>query len=270
MIIDFHTHIFPDALAARALATLAARAQVPPRTDGTAAGLLAAMRPAGVARAVVAPIATKPAQARAINAWAVETSTRYPMLTCFGSLHPAQEDWRDEIARLRADGILGVKFHPDYQQFFVDEPRMLPIYRALAAAGVIALCHAGVDIGLPPPVHCTPDGLARVLDAVPQLTIVAGHMGGYAQWDAVERLLLGRALYLDTSYSLTDLGPERMAAMIARHGAEHVLFGTDSPWTDQAEEIAGIRRLALPENDITAILGENAHALLAARPCKSV
>jgi hypothetical protein len=262
MVIDIHTHAFPDALAERAVTTLAAIAQVPAYTDGTCVGLRDSQRAAGIDLSVIVPIATKPAQARAINAWAAEVNRRYADLLCFGSIHPAQQDWADEIARLAGDGIRGVKFHPDYQDFYVDELRLLPIYRALAQAGLIVLFHAGVDIGLPPPVHCPPLRLARVLDAVPELTVIASHMGGYAQWKDVKTHLLGRRLYFDTSYSLADLGAEQMMALIQGHGADRVLFGTDSPWTDQSVEARAIGNLPLTEVERTAILGGNACKLL--------
>lgn len=262
MIIDIHTHAFPDQLAERAVATLSKVAQVPPHSDGTCEGLRLSQRAAGIDLSVIAPIATKPSQARAINAWAAGVNAEYDDLLCFGSIHPAQQDWQEEIARLAGDGIRGVKFHPDYQDFFVDEPRLLPIYRALADAGLIVLFHAGIDIGLPPPVHCPPPRLAQVLDAVPELTVIASHMGGYAQWTDVQRHLLGRNVYLDTSYSLADLGAEHMTALIQGHGAGRVLFGTDSPWTDQSAQVQAISALPLNEDDKTAILGENARKLL--------
>ncbi len=262
MIIDIHTHCFPDELAPRAIAALSECSDVPACTDGTCAGLSASMRRAGVDRSAVMPIATKPSQARSINKWAAAVNEQRPDLICFGTLHPRQEDLREEIGRIAADRIPGVKFHPDYQDFFVDEPELLPMYRALADAGLIALFHAGVDIGLPPPVHCTPDRLARVLDAVPELTVIAAHMGGYECWDDVERCLVGRDLYFDTSYSLADLGPGRMVALMRAHGIERILFGTDSPWTDQAAEVAGIRSLELADGEIEAVLGGNAAVLL--------
>ena len=269
MIIDIHAHAFPDALAERAVTTLAAKAGVPAYSDGTCAGLVATMRRAGVDRAVVAPIATKPSQARAITAWASEVNRQYPELICFGSIHPAQEDWAAEIERLVAAGVAGVKFHHDYQQTFVDAPEQLPIYRALADAGLIVLFHAGVDIGLPPPVHCPPERLARVLDAVPALVAIAAHMGGYAQWDEVERYLVGRELYFDTSYTLADLGTKRITALIRAHGANRILFGTDSPWTEHAAEVAGIRALPLSLAEIDAILGGNAERMLRPTPHRS-
>ena len=87
-------------------------------------------------------------------------------------------------------------------------------------------------------------------------------MGGYALWDDVEKYLIGRNLYLDTSFSLEDLGEDRMISMIKKHGPDMVLFGTDSPWTGQAEEIEKLRNLNLKSNEIDGILGENARILL--------
>ena len=264
MIVDIHTHAFPDALAPRAIAALSECSSVPAHTDGTCAGLTTSMRAAGIARSAVMPIATKPSQVGSINRWAAEVNRQYPGLICFGTLHPLQDDVRAEIERIAGDGIVGVKFHPDYQEFFVDDPALLPMYRALEEARLIVLFHAGVDIGLPPPVHCTPDRLARVLDAVPEMTVIAAHMGGYQCWGEVERHLVGRELFFDTSYSLADLGPDAMVSLMRAHGVERVLFATDSPWTDQAQEVAGIRGLSLSEEQTAAVLGGNAMRLLGA------
>lgn len=261
-IIDIHTHIFPDELAPRAMAVLSDNCKSLPLLDGTCAGLLASMDKAGVDKSAIMPIATKPSHVRSINKWAADISRKHNKLISFGTLHPAQDDWRDEIGQLVADGIPGVKLHPDYQNFFVDDSDLVPIYKALADAGLILLFHAGVDIGLPPPVHCTPGRLARVLDSVPELKIIAAHMGGYDRWDDVKKYLAGRDLYFDTSYSLTDLGADKMAELIKAHGVDKVLFGTDSPWTGQAAEIAGIRALPLANDEINAILGGNAARLL--------
>lgn len=262
MVVDIHTHAFPNDLAPRAVKKLSEVARIPARTDGTCEGLRTSMRRAGVDLSVIMPIATKPSQVRTINAWAVEVNATYEDLLSFGTLHPLQEDWAEEIERLVADGIRGVKLHPDYQEFFVDDAAMMPVYRALAEAGLLLLFHAGVDIGIPPPVHCTAERLARVLDAVPELTVIAAHMGGYLQWEAVEQFLIGRDLYLDASYSLADMGPDALVRLARAHGIERVLFGTDSPWTDQATELAAFRVLPLSEEEKAALLGGNAQRLL--------
>ncbi len=260
-IIDFHTHIFPDELAARAVKALAGRSGETAFLDGTASGLQESMRRSGVAVSVTQPVSTKASQVPVINTFAVELGRRSGLVN-FGSLYPEYDGNAAEIRRLKAAGIKGVKFHPDYQDFFVDDERLFPLYRQLADAGLIVLFHAGVDIGLPPPVHCPPDRLAKVLDRFPDLTVVAAHFGGFQMWDQVDDLLIGKSLYLDTSFTLSWLSSESFLRMARRHGIEKVLFGTDSPWADQAAEIERVRKTGLDEDELDAVFRRNAERLL--------
>ena len=254
--LDVHTHVFPDALAERAVRQLAAESGEKAYTDGTAAGLIASMRAAGIERSVVQPVSTRAAQTPGINTYSIELNR--PPLISFGTLHPDYADYPAEIDRLKAAGLRGVKFHPDYQLFYVDEDRMMPVYRRMARAGLTAFFHAGVDIGLKPPYHGTPERLARVLDAVPDLEVVAAHFGGFRMWDEVDRHLIGRRLWLDTSYTLAHLPGEEFVRMARRHGVGRVMFGSDSPWADQAEEVRLLERTGLDEAELDAVFYDNA------------
>ncbi len=260
-IIDIHTHVFPERIAERALRQLMGRSGETARIDGTAAGLEKSMVENGIAVSVTQPVSTKPSQTPAVNGFAIELNKR-PSLINFGTLHPDCVENPSEIRRIVNAGVKGVKFHPDYQEFFVDEERMFPLYRQVADAGLIAFFHAGVDIGLPPPVHCTPDRLAKVLDRVPDLKAVAAHFGGFKMWDEVDRFLVGRNLWLDTSFTLAWLPAARFVEMARRHGIEKILFGTDSPWADQGEEIQLHENSGLTEEELAAVFYDNAASLL--------
>lgn len=262
MILDIHTHCFPDELADRATGQLTYGGKIPIYGNGTCKALIEKMNIASIDMSVVMPVATKPSQVRTINNWVISIHNKYPRLLSFGSLFPYQDDWSMELSRLKDNGIKGIKLHPDYQKFFVDDERLFSDYEKIADSGLIVLIHAGVDIGLPDPIHCTPPRLARVLDKVPGLRLIAAHMGGYRCWDDVEEYLIGRDIYLDTSYSLADMGSEKMASTISAHGPEKVLFGTDYPWTDTAAEVKGIRSLPLSSEIIDMVLGGNAKKLL--------
>lgn len=260
MVIDIHTHCFSDKIAARAVRTLAQRSSLSPFTDGTVDGLKNSMTKSGVDISVVQTIATKPDQTTGINRWAYEVQDKN--ILCFGTIHPECTEWLSEIKWLAEMGFKGVKFHPDYQNFFVDEPRLLPIYQSLFEHGLVILFHAGIDVGLPRPYHCTPQRLVKVIDLFPGSKIVAAHMGGWRSWDDVEKYLMGRDLYFDTSFSYSELGSEHMERIIRQHGADKILFGTDSPWTDQAMEISDIKSLNLRVEETNMILGGNAKRLL--------
>ncbi len=260
-VIDFHTHIFPDALAARAIKQLAECGDGSAYyADGTARGLRQSMQQAGITKSVTLPVSTKAAQTPTINTICIEL--RDSGLIQFGTLHPDYPDWDTEIARLVEAGIRGVKFHPDYQLFYVDEERMFPLYQKMAEGGLIALFHTGEDIAFQPPFRAPPDRMARVLDHVPDLVVVAAHFGGYKMWDEVERHLVGRPLYLDTSFTLPYLPAEDFVRMARCHGVERILFGTDSPWADQTDELTRLLATGLTNAELDAVCHQNAERLL--------
>lgn len=260
MIIDFHVHCFAEEIAERAITSLSEAAGLTPKSNGTVAGIKTSMKKAGVDKSVLLSIATKPQQTHKITQWAASVQDKN--IIAFGSIHPDYEDWKDELYRLCEAGIKGIKFHPEYQEFYVDDPKLFPIYEKAAELGLIIIFHAGVDLGFPAPYHCPPERMKRVVRAFPGAKIVAAHMGGYDYWDEVECCLAGEQLYLDTSFSLHKMGREQFLRIASKHGYDRLLFATDSPWGDQSEEVERLRGMMLP-NDVTeAVFGGNAARLL--------
>jgi uncharacterized protein len=259
-IVDFHVHCFPDALAKKAVPKLAGKAGVKPWLDGTISDIESSMSNAGISCSVILPIATKPAQTLSINNWAIKTQRKG--IVCFGTIHPEFMEWKKELRRIKDEGLKGVKLHPDYQEFFVDDQKLFTIYDEIFNLDLIMVFHAGIDIGLPLPTHCTPERLAGILDAFPGGKIVAAHMGGFKMWDEVEDCLVGKDIYFDTSYSIGWMSDEQAKRIIKNHGYEKILFGTDSPWGDQAKEISKLMGLGIDEKILKNIMGRNAKRLL--------
>jgi len=268
MIIDFHTHAFPDALAAKTIPMLAEKSGAHPHTDGTADGLAAHLASAGADLGVVLPVVTKPSQFRSVNAFAAEINRRGGNLLSFGGIHPDDEDIPAHMEEIRALGLPGVKIHPDYQGVMIDDPRYVQIGREAVRLGLILITHAGVDDGFPETVHCPPERAAAFLDAVYGGTepekpgIVFAHGGGNRLFGDVKRHLAGRRVYFDLSYILSYASEEEVMELIRAHGAERILFASDCPWGDPAEGIRFVNRLPLAEGERAAILGENARNLL--------
>ena len=281
MIIDIHTHTFPDAIAARAVDKLKHNSHTEPVLDGAALSLSASAKAAGVDLAVIQPVATSPAPVRDLNDGAIETnrSSYVTRLASFGCMHPAFDAPEQECARLAEAGVKGIKLHPVYQLTDMDDPSYVRVLRAAADCGLLVLIHAGIDVGFLDRTYSDVGKIALALDAVPDGRYILAHMGGWRQWDEAQALFAGREnVWIDTSFSLGDMTPlgdgfyethslsrlsqGRFLQMAEAFGAEKLLFGTDSPWEDQAAEIAKIRALPLEENEKTAILGGNAKALL--------
>jgi len=260
-VIDIHTHAFPDALAARAIPALEEEAHWTAALDGTIGALLGSMDAAGVAVSVVCAIATKPDQAAGIFDWCGRI--RSDRIIPFPSIHPDTPDPAAWLKRFADEGFRGIKLHPMYQDFAIDDDRAMPIYAAAAECGLIVQVHCGRDIAFPPDDdRAAPRRTRRVLDAVNGLKIIATHMGGWRMWDESEALLVGTSAYMETSFSLHEMPPGRAVAMIRRHGTDRVLFGTDSPWAAQAAELDTLGALGLTDDERERILSANAVALL--------
>lgn len=262
MIIDFHTHCFPESLAPRAMDVLKRRAGMMfTFTDGTARGLVSALRRGDADTGVVLNIATNPRQEHSVNDFALSLLD-VPGLIPFGSVHPDSPNREAELERLAAAGIKGVKFHPDYQDFFVDEERMLPLYRKIASLGLITVFHAGSDIGCPPPYHCTPERLARVLPAFEGTPVIAAHWGGLDCVEDTLKYLCGTEVFLDTSFSFGTIPPCLAQRIIERHGAQRIVMGTDLPWNSVEQILGYIDCLGLSPEESEKITGGNACRLL--------
>ena len=259
--IDFHTHAFPDALAPRAMQALLAEAPgIKAYLDGTIADLLRSMDKAGIEKSVVCCIATKPEQFEPILSWCA--AIRSDRLLPFPSVHPADPACIEGIGRIRAEGYQGIKLHPFYQDFFADDDRMFPFYEEVVHQGLLLVMHTGYDIAFPRIRRADPQKLLGIAETFPDLKLVTTHLGAWQQWDEVRRHLLGRRIYMEMSFAMDELGPERSREMILGHPDDYLLFGTDSPWTDQRETLFLLENLRLPQKKLQRILGANALDLL--------
>ena len=268
MIIDLHTHAFPEKIAARTLEVLIANtariSDYPMKnyTDGTASGLLEVERRAGVDLAVVLPIVTNPKQSETINRVAKETNDANCGLYSFGSLHPADPDALSWVDRLAEDGFKGIKLHPEFQNIYADSDEMTAVCRRAAQYGMTVVLHAGRDIGYLPPVKTEPDMLLRLIDRVPDLKLVAAHLGGWMMWDEVAAKLVGTPIYFDTAFIADFIDKVAARDIINAHGADKVLFGSDAPWEDPAKTLKFLRSLSIAPEDLKKICGTNAAGLL--------
>lgn len=232
-----------------------------PWHDGTPENLVSIAKKDGVDYSVVLNIATNAHQQSKVNDFAISLK-EVDGIVPFGSVHPESPDALDELERLKENGIKGVKLHPDYQDFFIDEDRMLPIYEKIGKLGLITVLHTGIDMGYPRPVHCPADRLASVLHAFGGAPVVAAHFGGICDWDNVEKHLVGKNIYFDTAYCYGLFPPKLAKELIELHGADKVLMGSDVPWNSPRQDIDLIKCFGLSEENEKAVLGENARKLL--------
>lgn len=266
MVIDFHTHIFPDKIAERTVAKLESVGSIKAFTDGTLSGLKSSMKDNHIDLSVVLPVVTKPEQFDSVNSFAAEITGKEGIIS-FGGIHPDMEDYKEKLNEIMRLGLKGIKLHPDYQVTYIDDPKMVRIIHYATEIGLIVLIHAGLDIGLPDPIHCPPDKSAVMLAQIDKqdAKIILAHTGGYNQWDEVEEFLVGKNIYLDTAYSLGHIKDEQFIRIVKNHGADRIVFATDSPWGGQKETFDYLQKLDLSKEELERILHINAEELLGLR-----
>jgi predicted TIM-barrel fold metal-dependent hydrolase len=264
-ILDSHVHAFPDRIAEVAMKTLSGDAEwgtVKGYHNGTVAGLLASMDRAGIQKAILCSVATRTAQVQKITDWSVEIAS--DRIIPIASVHPDYEQPEAEIERIAARGIKGIKFHPQYMNCALDDPRTIRIAKAAARARIGMVLHCGYDLAYARDELGGPAQLRRLHERVPDLRNMACHLGGWQRWEEVLAHVAGRPIWFETSFSLgPDQCPEALLRRILdAHSPEYLLFGTDSPWRDQSSELDKFRGLPISAHAITAALWDNAFRFL--------
>lgn len=280
MIIDMHTHTFPEKIAARAIAGMERASRMSACSDGLPETLTRSMRASGVYRSVLLPVATNVIQPGKLNRLAVEIDrhTGETGQIAFGAMHPDDPDWKSQLRFLHENGVRGIKLHPMYQGVALDDIRYMRIVGEAARYDMLVTVHMGEDIGVPGPALGTPENALRLQKETGARGLILAHLGGWKLWDRVLDCLVGAPVYMDTAFCFgetTVYPPDPRSAeerrlgetgqllrIIRAHGTDRILFGSDSPWTDPAAEIRKLRELPLSEQDLDRILGGNAARLL--------
>ena len=278
-IIDFHTHTFPDYVAAKAINKLSISANLKNHLDGREEDLIKGNKEALIGTSIVLPVATRPGQANDINAGSVKKNKLYngEGLLYFAAIHPDDINPLIMLSNIKAAGFLGIKLHPVFQNAYIDEDSYLSIIDAASEIGLITVIHAGYDISYPGVDYVCVKYILNMIEQVHPKNLVLAHMGGWNEWDDVERYLCGADVYFDTSFCLTKNEPlddgknsmcdvilsnEQFTRIVKKHGADKILFGSDSPWTSLEESVRAVKRSGLSNEDIDKILFLNAKKLL--------
>ncbi len=261
MLIDFHTHAFPERIAERAINNLSfVSGGLIPQHKGTVQSLKEEMQKDGVDISVVLGIATNPTQQTNVNNYAAELNKNQEIVA-FGSVHPDSPDALEELERIKEMGLKGIKLHPEYQNFFVDEERMKPIYRKISQLGLITVFHAGHDYGYNEPFRCMPDAMERALKWF-DAPVIAAHWGGAGCGKQVVKHLCGKDIWFDTSFGYGNMPKSFAQEIMDKHTPDRFLFGSDMPWHRPMWEMRLIETLDLSAEDKEKIYYKNASKLL--------
>lgn len=252
---DVHAHFFPDKIAASTVEKIGAASNLEPAYDGTRAGLLKAMQTAHINLALNLPIATNPEKVRSINEWNAQNSV-WPILS-LGCVHPDTPDPEAALHEVKRLGLPGIKLHPEYQSFTLDDARMIPIWRTCEELGLVIMMHAGADIAFQSPFKTEPIGFADLLQQYPGLKMILAHLGSWRMWDEVDAHLAGADVYMDLSFTLGFLPDEQVLDICRKHDTSRILFGTDAPWRNPSSYVQRFLQMDWSEAEKQAIAWDN-------------
>lgn len=280
MIIDFHVHTFPAEISEKVLMKLSKASHTKYFTNGSRQNLLSSMNDASVTYSVNLPVMTRVDQVEKINHTLISEREKLfeQGIITFGGMHPDYTDYKAELKRLKENGIKGIKIHPAYQNTDLDDTRFLRIIDYASGLGLIVLTHAGIDIGIYDHNYASVSHILHVLDTVHPDKFVLAHMGNWACWKEVEQDLAGADVWFDTAFAIgpvtqddaksgtpyiaCNLSDEQFVRIVRKHGADKILFATDSPWEGQKDYIERIEKMPLSIQEKKKIFSENAVRLL--------
>lgn len=280
MIIDFHVHTFPAEISEKVLMKLSKASHTKYFTNGSRQNLLSSMNDASVTYSVNLPVMTRVDQVEKINHTLISEREKLfeQGIITFGGMHPDYMDYKAELKRLKENGIKGIKIHPAYQNTDLDDTRFLHIIDYASSLGLIVLTHAGIDIGIYDHNYASVSHILHVLDTVHPNKFVLAHMGNWACWKEVEQDLAGADVWFDTAFAIgpvtqddaksgtpyiaCNLSDEQFVRIVKKHGADKILFATDSPWEGQKDYIERMERMPLSIQEKKKIFSKNAVRLL--------
>ena len=259
-IINAHAHIYPEKIAAKATETIGEFYDLVPEVNtGTTERLIEDGKRAGITGYVVHSVATAPRQVHLINEFIKSEIEAHPEFIGFITLHQdlSEDEMRAEVDWAVANGMRGIKLHPDFQKFNIDDEIAEKFYRA-ADDKLPILMHMGDDRYE----YSRPKKLVNMAKKYPKVRFIAAHLGGYLCWDDTPLYLGVDNIYFDTCSSLPFMDTQRAYEIISMLGADRFFFGTDFPVWDTKAELERFDKLPLTYEEKEMILGKNIRRFL--------
>ena len=270
MRIDIHTHAWLSHGAKRAVQALSRGFGLQCEASGVLGDLLSEERRAGMDRVCVLCCAARGEYVHAVNRFAVSLFAKDSMLLPFGTIHPDLLTWESELDFLASAGLGGIKLHPDYQGFGLDDKAMFPLYEAMSGRFCLLVHTGSRPEQKGNTLSSSPRQLESIAEAFPSLHIIGAHMGGWCMWDDAEEIFARKShanLWFDTSNTSFHVGKERLGRLLRNLPSDRLLFGSDWPFFKVEGELARLQTAGLSERQMEDLTSNGERLLKLYYPC---
>ena len=258
-VVDVHVHIYPDKISERATQSIGRFYNIEmDAQDGSVAQLGDSLAGSPITHCVVCSVAVKPQTVESINDFIAEQVATHPNYLGFMAMHQDYPDPEAEIERAVGLGLCGIKLHPDTQAVDMDDPRLMRVYEIAEARGLPLTIHCG-DYRYD---YSHPRRLKRILHEFPRLVVNAAHFGGWSIQDWALEYLEDERCFLDMSSSMHSLGPRRTRELVYAYGCDRILFGSDFPMWEPADELKRFCAAGFAPAELEAMCWHNAERFL--------
>lgn len=257
-VIDCHSHIYPEKIAARASKSVGDFYSIPMDIENAStATLLDICADSPITHHVVCSVAVKPATVESINDFIASECTAHSNLIGFATMHQDYPDPEREINRAIEMGLKGLKIHPDTQMVNMDDPRLMEVYEIIQGR-IPLLVHTG-DYRYD---YSHPRRLKNVLKTFPDLVVDAAHFGGWSVYDYAVEFLEDERCFFDVCSSMEYLGPRRTEELIRHYGTSRIMFASDFPMWNPLSEYERFRKLNFTEREFEDMRWHNCERYL--------
>lgn len=254
-IINSHAHIYPEKIAEKATKAIGDFYDIKmDKKAGTSEELIKDGEPYGVSKYVVHSVATTAHQVRSINEFIKREMDLHPEFIGFMTLHPnlTEDEILFEVNWAIENNFKGIKLHPDFQKFYVNDNDARKIYEIVGDKLPILL-HMGDNRYD----YSKPYKLVEMAKKFPNVKFIAAHFGGYREWSDYTLYKGLDNVYFDTCSSLAFIDSETAKKIITELGVEKFFFATDFPMWDTKTELERFNKIPLSNEERKMILGEN-------------
>ncbi len=159
-----------------------------------------------------------------------------------------------ELRRAIDSGLVGLKLHPAMQGYPANDPIVDSIIAVAVELGLPIYIHSGT------PVFSLPLQIVELAQRYPQGKFIMGHMGGADFYvDVPSSAHRAKNIFYETSLTC-HVG--YVDEIVLQAGHHRVIFGSDSPTSQQATELLKIQLAKLGDLERANVLGKNFLKLL--------
>ena len=270
MIIDSHLAVPPDF----------SRSSVKIFEKVTAEFVLDLMNKLGVESSVVLTVAREPDDVSRCNDWNAKLMRDHPgKFLGFANVYPPRV--KEALAELdRAItklNLVGLKLHPRVQRFQMADPSVMTILERAKEYDIPVIFHVTSPAYLPFPAHLgefaqdladldsnysASISLRKIIPCYNSRKLIAAHMGGLYRPEISLGGILSQTERSNISFQTTGVCTEAIEHAYRTVGPNRILYGSDSPFFDPADEIAKVNRANIPEDAKKKIFSENIKKIL--------